>query len=259
MKRLFLIALAFATLALGGCGFINTGEAGVRTQFSQIQPNVEQAGFYTKFLSHLDIFTVKETSVDVKNLTPRAKDNLTLRDLDVTIYYHANAAALPHFQATHSGQSAKIGDEDFERPGYLLVYKLASGVLNDSVSKFDSLTLHQNRKPLELAVKQGLQQALEADSPGTFEITNVVVTSIQTDPSIEQSIVDSIKAEKQVQTATQLVQVKQQEAKANEQLAQSLTPAFLQHEYNQALNSCAQRAGCTMIVGGNSTPIINLK
>jgi regulator of protease activity HflC (stomatin/prohibitin superfamily) len=261
MKRLILVVLAvLMPFFFTGCGFIDSGEVGVRTQFGQIQPTVEQPGFYTAILSHLTIYTAKETTVDIGGLTPRAKDNLTLKDLDVTIYYRANPAALPNFQASRAGQSAELSGEGFVRPGYVLIQNVASGVINDSVSHFDSLTLHTNRGPLESMIKAELQSRLDKDNPNTFTVTNVIVRTIHTDPSVEDAIRNSIMAEKQVQTAKQLVQVKEQEAQANEKLTQSLTPAYLQHEYNMALQACASHQGCTMIVGtGDVRPMVNVK
>lgn len=255
MKRIMKYLVLLSAFALGACGFIDTGTVGVRTQQGQIQPQVEHAGFYTAFLSSLDEYTIKETTVDFNDLTPRAKDNLMLKRLDVTVYYTANGDLLPQFQAKHAGQSLKLDGESFIRPGYILIKNVGSGVINDAVSHFDSLTLHQNRTPLEAEIKANLQHALNTTDPGVFTITNVIIREIHTDDSIEASIRQAIMAEKQVQTATQLVQVKKQEALANEQVAQSLSPAYLQHEYNQALLECAKNEHCTMIVGANNANI----
>ncbi|MDT4822982.1 hypothetical protein FQZ97_562020 [compost metagenome] len=76
---------------------------------------------------------------------------------------------------------------------------------------------------------------------------------------MEDSIRRSIQAQKEVETAKEQVKVKQQEAEAMTKIAQSLTPSYLQHEYNVALAECAKRASCTMIVGtSGATPIVNL-
>lgn len=259
MKSLLKYMVLLSALALGACGFIDTGTVGVRTQQGQIQSKVEHAGFYTSFLSSLDEYTIKETTVDFEKLTPRAKDNLRLESLSVTVYYQANGDMLPDFQSKHAGQSLQLSGDSFIRPGYVLIHNVGSGVINDSVSHFDSLTMHQNRTALELEIKTNLQTALNIEEPGMFQITRVIVTDLHTDPSIEASIRQAIMAQKQVETATQIVQVKKQEALANEQVAQSLTAPYLQHEYNQALLECAKNEHCTMIVGGNSNAQIQLK
>lgn len=261
MKRLFgFMITAVLAFSLAGCGgFVDTGEVGIKTSQGQIDPNVLKAGYYSNLFSSVDMYTIKETAVEFNDLTPRAKDNLSLKDLEVTVYYKTDPDQLAVWVSTHSGQSAQVKGESYIRPGYNKIYTTASGIINDSVAKFDSLTLHQNRTPLEADIKTDLQKALNADSSGLFTITNVVIRAIHTDPSIEDSIRKAIMAEKEVQTATQLVLVKQQEAKANEMVAQSLTPEYLQHEYNQALLACAQNQHCTMIVGSNVQPQLNIK
>lgn len=258
MKRSITALLVAASMSLAACGFIDTGTVAVRTQQGQIQPKVEHAGFYTSFLSSLDEYTIKETTVDFEKLTPRAKDNLRLESLSVTVYYQANGDMLPDFQTKHAGQSLEISGDSFIRPGYVLIKNIGSGVINDTTSHFDSLTMHQNRTPIELEIKTNLQAALNLEEPGMFTITRVIVTDLHTDPSIEASIRQAIMAQKQVETATQLVLVKKQEALANEQVAQSLSPAYLQHEYNQALTECAKNEHCTMIVGSTVPPILNI-
>ena len=261
MKKLFSLAAAvFVALALTGCGFgfIKTGEVGVRTAFGKIDQQAVPEGFYTAFLSSVDEYTAKETSVDLDKLTPRAKDNLTLKDLDVTIYYKVNGGKIASFASTHSGMSARLERDDFYRAGYRLIENLARGVSYDAVSKYDSLTLHQNRQALEESIKTGLQGVLNADTPGMFEITRIVVRSIQTDPAVEESIRKSIAVQKDLEVATKQVQVKQQEAFANEKLGQSLTPAVLQSQYIKAIDKCAERQGCTLIVGGGTNPQFNL-
>lgn len=261
MKKIVgMLAAVAVVLSMTGCGFgfVQTGEIGVRTQFGKIDQTPVHEGFYTSFVSSVDPYTIKETSVDLDKLTPRAKDNLTLKDLDVTIYYRVNGDKITSFASTHSGMSLRLDGDHFYRAGYRLIENLARGVAYDAVSKFDSLTLHQNRQALESYIKDGLQGVLNADSAGMFEITRVVVRAIQTDPAVEESIRKSIAVQKDLEVATKQVQVKQQQALANENLGRSLTPAVLQSEYIKAIDKCAERQGCTLIVGGGVNPQFNL-
>lgn len=251
-KALLAITIALSGLLLTGCGgAIETGNVGVRTQFGKIQQEEEQPGIYLAVLSHVDEYTVKETSVALVNLTPKAKDKLILKDLDVTVYYKIIPNKVADFASTHASMSARMEHEHFSRPGYFLIENVAKGVISDETSKFDSLTLHQNRVALELAIKTSLTEQLSKTDPGYFEITRVIISSLLTDPSVEDSIRKSIMVQNDLATATQQVQVKQQLALANEKLTQSLTPLFLQHEYIEALKICAGSPHCTMIIDGS--------
>lgn len=261
-KKLLMMCVGVVVAAsLTGCGggVIDQGNVGVQTSFGDVSQQPLGTGFYWHPLSTVTEYTTKETSIVVDGLTPRAKDKLTMRELDATIYYKAEGATLPRFQSAFSGQSAELEGDGFYRPGYVLIKTLAQGVVADEVSKFDSLTIHQNRVPLEAAIKASLQAQLDQRSPGTFKITSVVINKALTDGSIEQSIRDSVAADNRLATATKLVQVKEQEAKANEKVNQSLTPAFLEYQRILAQQNCASSDKCTMIIdGGSSAKIINL-
>lgn len=264
MKRTIttMLLVIAACFTLTGCfGVIDQGNVGVRTQFGSIDPK-PVTGTYTSFFSSVDEYTTKETNVTLENMKPRAADNLTLEKLDVVVYYSTRPDKIPNFQATFGGQSAQLNGDSFYRPGYVLVEATARGATMDAVSKMDSLTVHANRQALQDQIQRELQTSLDKQVPGTFTVTRVMVTSVETDPSIEQSIRDNVTAGKRLDTAKKLVAVKEQEALANQQIAQTLTPEFLQHEYNQAIASCATSDKCTLIVDGSSggtQKLVNVK
>ncbi len=259
MKIFKWVCMAMIAVMLTACGIVETGEVGVRKSIGKVDTQEVQQGFYTAIMSSVDTYTFKETSFELRDLKPRAADNLSLKDLDITVYYQMAPDKIADFASEYSGMSARFAGDHFIRPGLILVRNLASGEVNDQVAKMPSLTLHQNRNTLEEAVKKGLQAQLDLKTPGYFTINRVVVTSIQTDPAIEASIQKSIQAEKDLEIATKQVQVKQQQALANEKLTQSLTPAYLQYEYIKALQACGERGDCTMIVDSGNTPkMVNL-
>lgn len=253
MKKLYLALMIATSVLLTGCGFgtIESGNVGVRTQFGKVQQEEEREGLYVAVLSSVVEYTAKETNVVLSNMTPKAKDKLILKDLDVAVYYRANPTKIAEFASSHAAMSAKLKDEDFVRPGYNMIDNMARGVISDEVSKFDSLTLHQNRSDLETAIKKALSDELNKTDPGYFEITRVVVTSLLTDPAVEESIRKNIQMNNEIDTARKEIDKKKQEADAMAKTAAALTPALLQHEFNAALMECAKRQGCTLIVDGS--------
>lgn len=261
MKKLSLLLAVMASFLLAGCDFgtIETGNVGVRTQFGKIQQDEENPGFYFTVMSSVDEYTAKETSVVLSNMTPKAKDKLILKDLDVAVYYKAKGPQIAEFVSSHASMSARMEKERFIRPGYFLVENTAKGVVMDKVSEFDSLTLHQSRSDLEMSVKKALQDELDKSDQGFFEITRVVVTSLLTDPSVEDSIRKNIQMNNEIDTAMKEVRKKKEEADAMMKTAAALTPLLVQHEYVKAIEKCAGNNGCTLIVGGGgSVPLINL-
>jgi regulator of protease activity HflC (stomatin/prohibitin superfamily) len=275
MKRLLLGAITALALTMGlsGCGgVINTGEVGVRTTMGDVSQQEEGQGVYVAVFSHVDHYTVKETSIDLNDLMPRAKDKLLLKDLEVTVYYRAVPGTVAKYVSTHAGQSIGIEGENFYRPGYNLVSNLAKAAIYDAVPKFDSLDLNQKRADLEVDIKAATQAALDADPSvkGTFVVTRVVVRKIQTDPTIDQAIQQTVLAQQQLAQKENQAQVAHKDAEiakiraegqanANDQLQKTLTPAFLQHEYNLALQSCASNEHCTMVIGQSGNTMLNIK
>lgn len=258
MKKLLLLAAIGLSVILTGCGQIETGNVGVRTSFGKIEQTEVGEGVYVAVLSHMDEYTTKESYVSIQNLTPKAKDKLRLSDLDVTIYYESNPAMIADFASKKKGMSVKFKGEDFFRPGYVLIENLAKGVISDTVADFDSLTLHQNRTDLELAVKKSLQAVLDQSDPGYFKITRVIASSLLTDPSVEDSIRKNIAMTNEIDTALKDIKKKANEADAMAKTAAALTPLFVQNEYVKAIAKCADNPKCTLIVGSAATPMLNI-
>lgn len=242
-----------AACALTGCGgIVDEGNEGVETYVGKVSKEPVY-GFYTAILSNVDEYTLKQVSVPVKNMQPRAKDNLTLSDLDLEIYYHTVKGSMPTFHAEKAGQSLLRQSDGVWLPGYNMIMSLTRSIAMDAVSKFDSLTIHTQRNLLEADIMQQLQEELERGSPNTFIIDRVTVSNLKTDESIEASIRDNVTASKRLDTATKNTQIKMEEAKAIDAVNPSLTEEYLRHEYNMAITACASNPKCTLIVDGSGS------
>jgi len=146
-------------------------------------------GLYVKWplISSVQEFTAKEIAIDLQDLTPKAKDNLSLQDMDVTVYYRANPAAIAELQAKYSGQSMLDEGNRVWMPAYGLVFRVARNVAYEEVARVDSLVMHVRRDELAGAIPS--QHAGELSGP-TLECSRLAaqLSSVRTDPSIEQSI-----------------------------------------------------------------------
>lgn len=258
MKRIFalLAALALSTTLTGCYGRIHTGDVGLRTDFNgHVAEQVEGEGFYTTFTSHVAENTIKEIVVDLNNLTPKAKDNLSLAELDVSVYYRLTSGDAVRRQfVKRSGQSRELNDGSaIWAPQYAFIDSLARSEVADAVSRHDSLTIHTQRTTLEKEVKDGLQKTLDASDAGDYQVTRVVVRQVRTDPTVEQSIRNVVAKGKELEAATLQVQVAEKNAEAVAKTANTLTPAFLQHEYNLALQKFADSKNATVILDGSTS------
>jgi hypothetical protein len=269
MKKVFLISAL--TMSLIGCGIVDQGNVGVRTTFGTVNMDPVTTGFYTSFFSSVDEYTTKETNLELSNLTPKAKDNLSLKDMDVAIYYKTNGQKIPSLKVKYSNQSGY--NSGIYYPGSVMVENIARSVVYDTISRYDSLVIHTKRDELENTIKENVQKELNANDPDTFTITRVVARSIVTDPSIEQQIQKAVAAQKQLEQMSVQEEIAKKQAqieitkaegvsKANQIINGSLTREYLQHEANIALQKFADNNSTHTVVvpaSMNVAPLINIK
>jgi regulator of protease activity HflC (stomatin/prohibitin superfamily) len=262
--RVLALALAgiVAVAAFGGAvGTIGTGNVGVRTTLGVISPDEVGPGVYLKWplISTVQEFTAKEIAIDLQDLTPKAKDNLSLQDMDVTVYYRASPASIAELQARFSGQSVLDEANRVWMPAYGLVFRVARNVAYEEVARVDSLVMHVRRDELAEAMRANMQAELDRTDPDVFSVSRVVIRSVRTDPSIEQSIRDAVANQKKLEAMTIQTEIAKREAeiriteaegiaKANRIIADSLTREYLQHEVNTALQEFARRGNTNTVV-----------
>src|SRR5262245_50267070 len=139
-----LVAVVLVLFVLGGVfGTIATGNVGVRTTLGITSQEEVSPGVYLKwpFISRVDEFTAKEVAIDLTDLTPKARDNLSLRNMDISVYYRAEAPAVAELFTKYAGQSARA-DEGYMLPAYNLVFRVARNTAYEEVAKVDSLVMH---------------------------------------------------------------------------------------------------------------------
>ena len=270
MKFSSLVAALLVSVTLVGCGVIDEGNVGVRKTFGKVGSEPLGTGFYTSVMSSVTEYTTKEANIELQNLTPKAKDNLSLKDMDVAVYYKTRGSMVPALTVKYIGQSGCRDSVCF--PGSIMVESVARSVVYDTVSRYDSLVIHTKRDELENAIKESIQRELDNNDPQTFTVTRVVARSIVTDPAIEESIKAAVAAQKELEQmavqeeiAVKTAQIEITKARgiseANKIINNSLTPEYLQHEANEALKMFAEKGANTVVVPANMSiaPLLNIK
>jgi regulator of protease activity HflC (stomatin/prohibitin superfamily) len=254
-------------------GAIETGNVGVETRFGTVAQQEINPGLYVAPFATVNEYSTKEIAVSVDNLTPKAADNLFIKHMDVTVYYRVLPGHVAPLVIKYAGQSEALPDTSgVLAPSYRLVLTLARNAIYQEVAKIKSLEVHQQRERIADDVQALLQKELQANDPGAFQVTRVVVRTVVTDPAIEQAIQDAVNQQKRLEAMQIRTQIAQKEAeirlteamgiaKANEAINHSLTPEYLQHEVNEALRQFAEKGGTTTVVlpaSMNVAPLINL-
>jgi len=279
MQRLLTLGIAVLFLGLGigilygAGGIIDTGNVGVRKTLGTVTLDELEPGIYLKwpFISTVAEYSAKEIAVDLNDLTPKARDNLSLRDLDITVFYKVAAGSVAETEVKYARQSLQSPERAIY-PAYTLVQGVARNIVYEEVSKIDSLVLHTQRDALAAAVQKNLQAELDRNDRSVFQITRVIVRSVMTDPAIEESIRLAVSNQKRLEAMKVQTEIAQREAEikiteskgiaeSNRIINQSLTREYLQHETNLVLQEFARKGGTTTVVipaNMNTAPLINL-
>lgn len=266
------LVLAVAGLAISTAGVIQTGNVGIKTTLGIISKDEIEPGVYFKWplISAVQEFSAKDMVIDIMDLTPKAKDNLSLRDMDVSIYYNVNQKSIAELTAKYASQSARHAD-GYYMPAYELIWRIARNACYEEIAKLDSLLIHTQREQLGAAIAKKLQQELDKNDQSIFTVSRVVIRSVQTDPSIEQSIQQAVANQKKLEAMQVQTEIAKKEAdikiteaygiaESNKIISGSLTREYLQHEANLALLKFAEKGNSNTIVlpaGMAVTPLIN--
>lgn len=262
------IAATIAIIALTGCTQIDTGNVGVERSFGKVNDQPLAPGVYATVFDSVDEFTTKEVSFQMQDMRPKSRDNLTINDLDVDVYFKVLPAAVPGLFIKYQGDVVRHSDivekgTDVGVVGYNRVLRAGREATYSAVSTFDATTMHTKREELAEAIRKNLQAELNKSDPGVFVVTSINVRNLTTDPAIEKAIraraeTDQLIARKQKEIelaraeAERLRVEAQGRADANMILSQSLTENVLRlrlAEMEMQTIVASSKAGNTIITG----------
>ena len=261
--RLAVFAVPALIIAFLSAYTVETGNVSVERTFGKVNHEEQLQGlnFKMPLLTTAMEFSAKEIAVDFNDLTPKAADNLSLQDLDVSVFYRASQDRISELMVKYAG-SAVRGDDGAYLPAWGLVVREARSTIYEKVSEIDSLQLHKQREILQTAVQSTLQARLDRSDPNDFQVTRVVVRALNTDPSIEAAIREAVEAEKRLEAKQVQVEIAKKDAEieierakgiaeANRIINSSLTAEYLQHEVNSALREFADNNGSVVVIPAN--------
>ena len=262
------IKIIAGAVLLGIIGFmsaytVESGNVAVERTLGKVNHEEQLQGlnFKMPFLTTSIEFSAKEIAIDINDLTPKAADNLSLKDLDVSVFYRVPKDRVSELMVKYAAAAVR-GADGIYMPAYGLLVREARAAIYEQVSEIDSLQLHKQRELLQSAVLEELQGRLEQSDAGDIIITRVVVRALNTDPSIEAAIREAVEAEKRLEAKQVQVEIAKKDAEieierakgiaeANNIINSSLTAEYLQHEVNKALQSFADNDGSVVVIPAN--------
>jgi len=259
MKKYPLIILM--ALLVAACGRIETGNVGVRTAWNGKVVLEEVApGFYTSITSSVEPFSAKQITVELFDMKPKAKDNLSLSDMDIEIYYTIDSKQSAEITIKYANRNAWDRNTGVWYPAYNLVRSFARESAYAAVAKYDSLEIHKHRDTLRDSIQSSLQAKLDETDPNVFQIKKVVVRNLQTDPSVENAIKLAVAKNKELEAKLIELDIAKKQAQINRALDASLTSKILRIRELDVMEKAITEGSKPLVIFGNgATPLINLK
>ncbi len=239
MKRIGLVSavLGLAVLATG-CTRIETGEVGVRVGFDkQVKPGELLPGSFNQVLiGDVLTFPVKDVNVNLENMTPVAKDNSTMADLDAVVVYNINPQQVAElyssknrsFHAEHKGDVYLM---------YNYIVQNARNAIYKAARKYEALDMADNRSDMENFIKDEMVKNLaEEKLDGSVSITQVMIRNVVPAEAVVRSANDLVRAKNELKQKEIEVKTAEAEARRMAALANNSASSIAFMQAQAALN-----------------------
>jgi regulator of protease activity HflC (stomatin/prohibitin superfamily) len=217
MNRITKIVLATTALAsLAACERIETGEVGVRRDFNkEIQTDELLPGSWNQtIVGDVMRFSVKDVSVELRNLTPLSSDNSTVKDFDLSVIYSINPASAAEIYIDKSRSFHAESEDGSTLLMYNYIGNLARAAVYKVARRYESLKMADNRAEIEQAIRQELMEQLEKEKMQTdISINQVMVRAITPADNIVRSANRLVEAQNELRRKEVEVQTAEAEAR----------------------------------------------
>ena len=239
MKRLITMAMLAAAVLATGCTRIETGEVGVRVGFDkQVRPGELVPGSFNQTLiGDVLTFPVKDVNVSLDNLTPVARDNSTMKDLDAVVVYNINPQQVSELYSSKNRAFHATGRSGDVFLMYNYVVQNTRNAIYKAARKYDALDMADNRADMETFVKEEIvRQLAEEKLDGSITISQVLIRNVQPADSIVQSANDLVRSKNELKQKEVEVKTAEAEARRMAALANQSSQSIQYMQAQAALN-----------------------
>jgi regulator of protease activity HflC (stomatin/prohibitin superfamily) len=219
MKRILTLSILAAAVLASGCTRIETGTVGVRVGFDrQIQPGELLPGSFNQtMIGDVLTFPVKDVNVVLENMTPVAKDNSTMKELDAVVVYNINPQQVSELYATKN----KSFHAEFKGDTYVMynyIVQNARNAIYKAARKYEALDMADSRSEMENFIKEEVVRNLtEEKLDGSITISQVLIRNVVPADSVVASANELVKAKNELKQKE--VEVKTAEAESRRMAA----------------------------------------
>lgn len=264
MNRFFKIGFVIAAVALtAACTRIETGEVGVRVGFDkQVKPGELLPGSFNQTLiGDVLTFPTKDVNVVLENMTPVARDNSTMKDLDAVVVYNINPQTVAELYSTKN----KSFHAEFKGDTYVMynyIVQNARNAIYKAARKYEALDMADNRTEMENYIKDEITRNLaEEKLDGPIAISQVMIRNVLPSDTVVASANDLVRAKNELKQKE--VEVKTAEAEARRIAALAQNAGAIQYMDAQARMKQADAAletakaiasykGNTLVIGAGA-------
>jgi regulator of protease activity HflC (stomatin/prohibitin superfamily) len=219
MKRIVTLSLIAAAVLATGCTRIETGEVGVRVDaYKQVQPGELLPGSVNQtIIGDVLTFPVKDVNVTLNDMTPVAKDNSTMKDLDAVVVYNINPQTVAELYSTkNKAFHAENRGDTYVMYNY--VVQNARNAIYKAARKYEALDMADNRSEMENMIKEEIMRNLaEEKLDGSITISQVLVRNVVPADSVVESANALVRAKNELKQKE--VEVKTAEAESRRMAA----------------------------------------
>jgi regulator of protease activity HflC (stomatin/prohibitin superfamily) len=220
MNRAIKLSVVAAAVALtSACTRIETGEVGVRVGFDkQVQQGELLPGSFNQVLiGDVLTFPIKDVNVTLNDMTPVAKDNSTMKDLDAVVVYNINSQQVAELYS----QKNRAFHAEFKGDVYLMynyIVQNARNAIYKAARKYEALDMADNRSEMENFIKEEIVRNLaEEKLDGSISIAQVLIRNVVPADSVVASANDLVRSKNELKQKE--VEVKTAEAEARRMAA----------------------------------------
>jgi hypothetical protein len=211
-----------AAMSMSACTRIDTGDVGVRVDFSgQVNPVELQAGTWNQTIVGAVLkFPIREIAINVENKHPLTADNSALADFDVQVVYSITPGKVAEIYSTKSK-----GFHSQNSHGEILLMHnrletLITNAAQKSVRKYPSLLVSDNREKIEQDIVEHLNEELRAEKlSDSIFISSAQIKSAVPNDAILASSTRYVNAQNDLKIKETEVKIAEAEAKRMQALS----------------------------------------
>jgi regulator of protease activity HflC (stomatin/prohibitin superfamily) len=265
MKRIFTLGVLTAAVLAAGCTRIETGEVGVRVDFTkQVQPGELLPGSFNQtVIGDVLTFPIKDLNVVLENMTPVAKDNSTMKDFDLVVVYNINPGQVSELYATKNRAFHTVDRSGDVYLMYNYIVQNARNAAYKAARKYEALDMADNRSDMENFIKEEIIRNLSEEKlDGSLNITQVLIRNVVPADSVVASANELVRAKNELKQKE--IEVKTAEAEARRMAAlannSSNSIAFMRAQAELNISEAVKQGKVqTIIIPSNLTMLGNIK